>query len=596
MKIKKALIFTLPFTLFWALLFLKYISIVGLPEGGPLVFSCVYALGHAAEFALVALLMMLVLSALPAIIHSFLCAGIDILITVYLLTDYIIYTQFRLHINMAMLDMFFSSSAGDIFVFTPVMWAQAACAVAVICVAAFCLYRLAGFLVRKKLCATPLKIFMFFVLSFAGYHGAHAWASFNNYSKITYQMSILPLSYPLSVNSFLRDLGITAPLPQVELFEAKLMRYPLAPVILKNPRPLNIVVIMLDGWRADTMTEDITPNIWRFSRRALRFQKHISGANHTRHGVFSFFYGLPGAYWVSALNDQIGPVLMTALIQEKYAFAVYAGASLTKPEFHKTVFADVRGMDYFTKGASVTDRDRAITDKFSAFLDSRDSRQPFFSFLFYDSTHSYDFDQLVYPPKFTPYESKNYLNIDGGKREEYFNQYKNSVGYCDVLVGRVLDRLKDKNLLDETIVIITSDHGEEFDDNGMGYWGHNGNYSGAQTHVPMIVYWPGKEPEEYTHLTSHHDVALTLMQNVFNCVTDPVEYTVGANLFTPGRDYIYIHGASDDYALATDEYITVFSSFGEIKTFAFSDYAPLERKFYPEQYRHILQQLTRFKK
>jgi membrane-anchored protein YejM (alkaline phosphatase superfamily) len=215
-------------------------------------------------------------------------------------------------------------------------------------------------------------------------------------------MSILPLSYPLSVNSLLRDMGIRTPLPQVEPFEAKLMRYPLTPVLLSDPRPLNIVVIMLDGWRADTMSEDVTPNIWRFSRGALRFQKHISGANHTRHGVFSFFYGLPGAYWGSALNDQIGPVLMTALIKEKYAFAVYAGASLTKPEFHKTVFADVRGMDYSTAGKSVTDRDLAITDKFSAFLDSRDSGQPFFSFLFYDSTHSYDFDQLVYAPRFTP--------------------------------------------------------------------------------------------------------------------------------------------------------------------------------------------------
>jgi membrane-anchored protein YejM (alkaline phosphatase superfamily) len=151
-------------------------------------------------------------------------------------------------------------------------------------------------------------------------------------------------------------------------------------------------------------------------------------------------------------------------------------------------------------------------------------------------------------------------------------------------------------LLENTIVIISSDHGEEFDDTGMGYWGHNGNYSGAQTHVPMIVYWPGKEGADYTYLTSHHDAALTLMQNVFHCVSDPDTYSVGTNLFIPDRKFIYIHGASDDYALATEDNITVFSSFGEVRSFNFSDYAPIERRLTPETYQHILQQLTRFKK
>jgi membrane-anchored protein YejM (alkaline phosphatase superfamily) len=91
-------------------------------------------------------------------------------------------------------------------------------------------------------------------------------------------------------------------------------------------------------------------------------------------------------------------------------------------------------------------------------------------------------------------------------------------------------------------------------------------------------------------------VALTLMQNLFHCVGKSSDYSTGTNLFIPQRDYIYIHGASDDYSLATDEVITVFSGFGEISSFNFSDYAPVESRFDPEQYRQILQQLIRFKK
>ena len=47
----------------------------------------------------------------------------------------------------------------------------------------------------------------------------------------------------------------------------------------------------------------------------------------------------------------------------------------------------------------------------------------------------------------------------------------------DDLIGKVINQLKNKGLLENTIIIITGDHGQEFNDNKKGYWEHGGNFS-----------------------------------------------------------------------------------------------------------------------
>jgi hypothetical protein len=51
----------------------------------------------------------------------------------------------------------------------------------------------------------------------------------------------------------------------------------------------------------------------------------------------------------------------------------------------------------------------------------------------------------------------------------FFNLYKNSAYYVDSLVGRIIDDLKRNGRLNNTMVIITGDHGQEFNDNKKNY-------------------------------------------------------------------------------------------------------------------------------
>lgn len=101
----------------------------------------------------------------------------------------------------------------------------------------------------------------------------------------------------------------------------------------------------------------------------------------------------------------------------------------------------------------------------------------------------------------------------------YLARYKNSVRYADNLIQKVLDYLEEKHLLDETIVVISSDHGDEFNDNKLNFWGHGGNFTDAQIKVPLVIHWPGKKPANIEYMTSHLDLVPTLLPEVLGCET-----------------------------------------------------------------------------
>jgi arylsulfatase A-like enzyme len=67
--------------------------------------------------------------------------------------------------------------------------------------------------------------------------------------------------------------------------------------------------------------------------------------------------------------------------------------------------------------------------------------------------------------------------------------YDNSIAWLDSEIGRLLDALARRGLLDSTIVIITSDHGEEFLEHGA--WDHGNTLYHAGVHVPLVLLGPG---------------------------------------------------------------------------------------------------------
>ncbi|KTD36309.1 sulfatase [Legionella nautarum] len=334
------------------------------------------------------------------------------------------------------------------------------------------------------------------------------------------------------------------------------MVYPTHPLqCSKEVKAPNIFIILIDTWRFDAMNEKATPNIARFASENLNFHNHFSGGNATQPGVFSLFYSMPASYWTAIFEQKKSPEFINQLQKQNYQFGIYASASLTIPDFASTIFRNLSlppppsGWAY--------QRDEAVTKRFLAFLNNRKTDKPVFSFVFYDAAHEYCGKRNFKGP-FQPETQvcKRYFLNNGYNGVPLVNRYLNAVNFVDQQVAQVLDGIKKSNLWDNSIIIISADHGEEFNDNHNGYWGHASNFSKYQIEVPFIVHWPGKSKQQFDYVTSHYDVVPTLMSDALGCKTAYSDYSYGSNLFDAKNRYPLIVSGNYNISYITPQTIT----------------------------------------
>lgn len=525
--------------------------------------------------------------------------AIGILATLALLADTVVYQQYRFHLNGAVLSLFFSDASDETFVFSWQMRMQVALVAVAIVVGQWLLARL----VWRYVLRTPGRrhgypLAAALVLVFLGTNLFHAYADAAGDTSVVRQTRLLPLYEPLTAKGFLEERGFevattvrTAPSVRNGPFN-----YPRVPLKTHVPEDKpNILFIVIDSWRFDTMNDRVTPNIAAFAENSLRFKHHFSGGNATRMGMFTLFYGIPGPYWHSALATGTRAALVTRLEELDYHFAIYRNAPLSSPEFHRTIFDGMTGLRMRSDGSSSPARDIDANRDFLDFLNRRDPEQPFFGLLFYDSPHAHDVPVNAPMPFQPTWDAVNYLALDENTDPEpFFNLYRNSVHFVDGLIGKTLDRMRAQGLMDNTIVVVTSDHGQEFNDTGNGYWGHNGNYSRYQTQVPFIVHWPGRGKGEVDYLTSHFDVAPTLMAQVLGVDNAYAATSVGRDLFMAGDRLPLVMATYRGYAAFTGDRFLTFPPFGGVDVYD-SEYRLLENAApSASAIRNTLDQLRRF--
>lgn len=484
--------------------------------------------------------------------------------------DLRVFALYRFHLDGMVWRLLTSGFAHEILPFSAATLASAALVVAVVLgLEALLAWGIGRAVARgRPLFAGPLALVM---ISF-GLAGQllHVWADAWMVTPITRQARVLPWIRPLTAYAFLERLGWVAdsnrPARPVPAAESALL-YPREPVRCDRPAdPTHVLLVVIEEWRFDELDPITTPHLWRFAAEQLRFGSHFSAGNSSRYGVFGLMYGLHGAYWDAALAEQRGPLLVREALRQGYRFGVFASASLEHPEFDRTVFADLRGrIPLRTEGARAVERDRAITERFLAFLETPDER-PFFGFLFYDAPHSLDLPDDQRGPHLPAAQAVHHMELGPGSDPvPLLNRHRNASHFVDAQVGRVLDALEARGLLERTAVVVTGDHGEEFNDTGENYWGHNSNFSRYQIQVPLVARFPGRPGGEVSTLTSHVDVAPTLLQDVFGC-RGPVErYSNGHSLFEPGaRTHVVVSGRSAGLGIVEAERITLVERSGGV--------------------------------
>ena len=477
--------------------------------------------------------------------------------------DTIVFSQFRYHLSPMVFKLAFGKRASDIFQFSNENYITAFLFIIGVVGFQLLLFMLINRISFennkfKKIIKTSSFTFVIIVLVS---HIGFAWSDANSYRQITQTKNLFPVYYPLTAeNLFIKLNLVNKDLSKNEIAietESKTINYPLKNIDSNNTTNKNILLIVIDSWRYDYLTEEITPNIYNFKKSAQEFTNHKSGSNMTTGGVFSMFYGIPATYFDSFTGINKGPVMIDQFIKQEYDINILSSSTVENPPFNKNVFTKVKNLKLNTDGNSPAERDMSIFNSWTNYIENYNQKNPFFGFLFFDAAHGFDFPKNYKAP-FKPYLDKvDYLAFDDDyDPKPLINRYKNCLHYVDDLIGKIISQLDKKNKLENTIIIITSDHGQEFNDSKKGYWQHGGNFSKYQINTPFILYDFNKAPKKYNHLTLHYDIAPTIMSNYLGVNNSPKEYSSGKNLFDTSKRDFFICGYNQKFAIVETNRIT----------------------------------------
>lgn len=325
-----------------------------------------------------------------------------------------------------------------------------------------------------------------------------------------------------------------------------------------SPKPPNIILFSLDTLRRDFLgaygyPEPITPNIDRIAARGLLFERAISQSSWTLPAHFSLLTGLyPGSQMIRFAPDHNCKIRQDVLtVPEILSSAGYLTAAFTGGGYMSAGRGLGQGFEVFqSQGRRFEDNLEAVLDWLSA-----NPEQPFFLFLHNFNAHRpYTPPHSIYarfvtdvPPNcagvslsnkdFKTRAAQNCFGaavsrwprgVDPRSVEYLRNLYAAEVFYLDSLVGKVVERLRSLEILSGTILLVTSDHGDElFDHGGID---HVKTLYQELIHVPLILSGP-EIPEGRRVLSPVElvDIAPTLLD--LAGVDHPVDF-VGASLLS----------------------------------------------------------------
>ncbi len=516
--------------------------------------------------------------------------------------DAVVFSQYRMHLGPYVWGLVAGGSGGETFlVFSKTLPFLLAGGALLIVLAEGAL-----FVLCLQLGAGPARrfarpVWIAWAGLFLGANGWYAWADAHYQVGITQETGHFPFYRPMTAKRLFRKLGVTdfeaAQGPALPSGTNRALFYPSQPLECPAPTRQNVLLVVVDAWRGDHLDPVHAPQMAKLVPESLRFMQHISGGNVTRFGIFSIFYGIPGSYWFPVLGHQTPPVMMSELVRQQYDLKILGSSPLVHPEFDRTVFSGIPGLRLKTPGDTPYERDRRVTADMVEFLsDPARRNKPFFGFLWLNSVHSYAIPP-DYPLPFKPsWKQVNHMALGPDfDKTPYLNRYRNALHFVDSQVGLAIDALRKSGLMDDTLLIVTSDHGEEFNDTGKNYWGHNGNFSPYQLHVPLLVRGRGWQPgAQATYFTTHNDLAPTVLTDVLGCSTPSLAYSSGWPLRrTEGRrDFLAVVDYNDTGLYEADR-VTLFSPFGGFPVYS-HDYDRLEQPPRMERVRAVTEEMLRF--
>lgn len=317
----------------------------------------------------------------------------------------------------------------------------------------------------------------------------------------------------------------------------------------------NILVIVIDALRYDHVSyagydRQTTPHLDALAQEGTFYTNMYTSAPWTLPSITSLLTGhIPSEHGLSGLNPQLPlevpslPEIMrnhgyeTFAISNNVWFSSFSGLDRGFEGFHNlsrlfdddadTVWKQWLERAYQKYLYIRSDDGVTCTNRlFLRWLANRATEQPYCAWLHYMEPHAPYSPPQAWRSRFRHKalsdEDIISLNcnaidyvcglVDRSEEElqALIDLYDSEIAYLDHHIGRLIQSLRSRQLLDDTLLIVTADHGEHIGDNGL--MGHQYSLSDRLIHVPFLIRYPGsvQDNEVDTRMFQLTDVFCTL--------------------------------------------------------------------------------------
>jgi phosphoglycerol transferase MdoB-like AlkP superfamily enzyme len=327
-------------------------------------------------------------------------------------------------------------------------------------------------------------------------------------------------------------------------------RPPPSPLPQFQTPPRNLILIVLESTTAQYLSlygskYPTTPNLDSESPHALIFDRFYAHIGYTFCSMMPLTCGVhPGLPWCYRPNGpRPSPPGLAALLKQQrnartaYFAAAYPSWDGIDDTVRRAGFDEVFGPDELggPMASSWGTEDGVVIDGLLRWLAKFPPSQPFFAMVWTDQTHDpYTLARDTQPIEFLPATA-----FDKAKD---LNRYLNTIRQIDRHLGHVFAWLREHDLANDTLVVITGDHGEAFGELHPDDIGHGSAMFDENLRVPLMLWNPRLFPtaRRDQHVGGHMDLLPTLA-HVFGISPIPPDWQ-GTSLFAPadhpGRVYL----------------------------------------------------------
>ena len=299
-----------------------------------------------------------------------------------------------------------------------------------------------------------------------------------------------------------------------------------------SPDRPNILLIVVDTLRRDHLScyghpVNTSPAIDALAAKSVVYNRAYAQAPWTTPSLAALLSSrYPTALGIKGDRSALSPdlVLLPEVLQE----AGYETAAVVSHSFCSSRWGFDQGFNAFDETnvlghAAVTSE--GVSDQGLAFLQTQeDAQAPWFLWLHYFDPHCAYIEQEGSPTPANDYaglvkSGQLYRELWQARRDlteddysELRRLYDSEIRHTDEHIGRVLDHLERTGAMDNTIIVFTADHGEEFGDHGS--IGHARTLHEELIVVPLIAHIPGIAPTTVEQPVALIDVYPTLLSTL----------------------------------------------------------------------------------